>query len=146
MEILNLCKEVLENAIGVYKTCAECAEEPLAPLEAVSVQAMEELLKYKALEEQGLLLRLPCKVGDTIYKIPSKVNYELNNMHHHPELNRVYEQIVYSVEMFNNDRYFIRTCDGIDGVVSDLYKETWFITREEAEAALQKMKGEEHEV
>lgn len=141
MERLNLCKEVLENAIGVYKTCAECTEEPLAPLEAVSVQAMEELLEYRRLDEQGLLLRLPCKVGDKIYKIPSKVNFLLNNMHHHSKLNRVYEQVVYSVEMFSNDRYFIRTCDGIDGVVSDFYKETWFHTKEEAESALEKMKG-----
>ena len=99
---------------------------------------------YEDAEEQGLLLRLPCKVGDTIYKIPSKVNYKLNDMHYHPELNRVYEKVVYSVEMFNNDRYFIRTCDGIDGVVSDFYKETWFLTREEAEAALEKMKGEKY--
>lgn len=48
-EKLNLCKEVLENAIGVYKTCAECFDEGLSPLEAVSVQAMEELLKYRAI-------------------------------------------------------------------------------------------------
>lgn len=106
----------------------------------------EKLKEYEDLEEQGLLRRLPCKVGDTIYKIPSKVNHDLNIMHGHPELNKVYEQVVYSIEMFNNTRYFIRTCDGIDGVVSDFYKETWFLTREEAEAALERMKGEEHVV
>lgn len=109
------------------------------------LKAYRKLGELEDLEEQGLILRLPCKVGDTIYKIPSKVNFELNIMHNHPEINRVYEQVVYSVEMFSNDRYFIRTCDGIDGVVSDFYKETWFLTKEEAEAALEKMKGEEHE-
>ena len=31
----------------------------------ISVQ--EKLREYEQLEEQGLLLRLPCKVGDTIY-------------------------------------------------------------------------------
>ena len=30
---------------------------------------LKELKQYKNLEEQGLLLRLPCKVGDTVYKI-----------------------------------------------------------------------------
>ena len=29
----------------------------------------EKLREYENLEEQGLLLRLPCKVGDTIYHI-----------------------------------------------------------------------------
>ena len=30
---------------------------------------LEELKRYRDLEEQNLLLRLPCKVGDTVYKI-----------------------------------------------------------------------------
>ena len=30
--------------------------------------ALEELKKYKSLEQQGLLLRLPCKIGDKVYK------------------------------------------------------------------------------
>ena len=30
---------------------------------------LKELKQYKNLEEQGLLLRLPCKVGDTVYCI-----------------------------------------------------------------------------
>lgn len=32
-------------------------------------QCFEKLAEYEDLEEQGLLLRLPCKVGDTIYHI-----------------------------------------------------------------------------
>lgn len=30
---------------------------------------LKELQRYRDLEQQGLLLRLPCKVGDTIYTI-----------------------------------------------------------------------------
>lgn len=30
---------------------------------------LEEFKQYKEAEEQGLLLKLPCKVGDTVYKI-----------------------------------------------------------------------------
>lgn len=42
--------------------CMECAEqhEKLA-------EWLEELKSYKDLEEQGLLVRLPCKVGNTVY-------------------------------------------------------------------------------
>ena len=32
-------------------------------------EALEKLAAYEEAEEQGLLLRLPCKVGDTIYRI-----------------------------------------------------------------------------
>lgn len=31
--------------------------------------AMEKLATYEDAEEQGLLLRLPCKVGDTLYRV-----------------------------------------------------------------------------
>lgn len=30
-------------------------------------ELLEELKSYKDLEEQGLLVRLPCKVGDTVW-------------------------------------------------------------------------------
>ena len=33
------------------------------------VTASEKLCEYEDLEERGLLLRLPCKVGDTVYYI-----------------------------------------------------------------------------
>lgn len=33
---------------------------------------LEELKSYKDLEKQGLLVRLPCKVGDTVY-VPTRV-------------------------------------------------------------------------
>ena len=31
-------------------------------------KSFQKLKEYEDLEEQGLLLRLPCKVGDTVYK------------------------------------------------------------------------------
>ena len=31
--------------------------------------AIEKLAEYEDLEEQGLLVRLPCKVGDTVYRV-----------------------------------------------------------------------------
>ena len=35
-------------------------------------QYFEKLAEYEDLEEQGLLLRLPCKVGDTVYSVSFK--------------------------------------------------------------------------
>ena len=44
---LNLCNEVLENAIGVHRSLEKI--EPLNPMDAVAVQAMEDLLQYRAI-------------------------------------------------------------------------------------------------
>ena len=33
------------------------------------IKASEKLAEYEDLEEQGLLVRLPCKVGDTVYRV-----------------------------------------------------------------------------
>ena len=35
---------------------------------------VRELGEYEDLEEQGLLLRLPCKVGDTVYRISDRLH------------------------------------------------------------------------
>nr|DAH48733.1 MAG TPA: hypothetical protein [Caudoviricetes sp.] len=32
-------------------------------------ELLEELKSYKEAEEQGLLVRLPCKIGDTVYRV-----------------------------------------------------------------------------
>ena len=32
------------------------------------MEALEKLTEYQKLEEQGLLIKLPCKVGDTVYQ------------------------------------------------------------------------------
>ncbi len=46
MQSVNLCKEVLENAIGVHETCEKSGME-MQPLDVVAVQAMKELLQYR---------------------------------------------------------------------------------------------------
>nr|UVY39628.1 MAG: hypothetical protein [Bacteriophage sp.] len=35
------------------------------------ISAARKLCDYEDLEEQGLLVRLPCKVGDTVYRVNS---------------------------------------------------------------------------
>lgn len=44
--------------------CMKCAEE-----HEQLAKWLEELKSYKDLEKQGLLVRLPCKVGDTVYRV-----------------------------------------------------------------------------
>lgn len=102
------------------------------------LQMAEKLKEYENLEEQGKLLKLPCAVGDTVYVIPSKTNYKLNTLNGRKENNRVYEQVVNRIEIFGNG-YLLATCDGMQSVVDKFYGETWFLTKEEAEAALKEL-------
>ena len=106
--------------------------------------AIEKLAAYEDLEEQGLLVRLPVKIGDDIYKIPSKANYDLNVLNGYKANNRAYHQKAYSI-VFSQSGWFVQ-CDK-DSIhapnvicVDVEYGKTWFLTREEAEKKLEEMK------
>lgn len=123
-----------ENKIPLVKVLSE---EYLYP-------AIEKLATYEDLEEQGLLVRLPVKIGDDIYKIPSKANYDLNVLNGYKANNRVYHQKVYSI-VFSQRGWFVQ-CDKDSIHVPNVicvdveYGKTWFLTREEAEKKLEEMK------
>ena len=71
---------------------------------------LEALGKYEDAEEQGLLLRLPCKVGDTVYLIKS------------------------------DGKVVPRTADmQFLGILWDDYGKEWFLTQTEAEQKLKEM-------
>ena len=97
---------------------------------------LEELQHYKDLEEQGRLIELPCKIGDTVYYI---------NTHNRLSLfkNTVYEA---KVVRFVTTRYGtsiviqIRNEYGCTELYSeDNYNKTVFLTKEEAEAVLKEV-------
>lgn len=115
-----------ENANEVYKnTCILYAnqEEQLA-------EWLEELKSYKDLEEQGLLVRLPCKIGDTLYCIDNGIVELL---------------IVNSFRIYNFNRIEI-DFENVSGFTlctfSGELDEGYFLTREEAEKKLEELKNE----
>ena len=97
-------------------------------------------------KENGLIPvseRLPVAIGDDIYKIPSKANYDLNVLNGYKANNRVYHQKVYSI-VFSQRGWFVQ-CDK-DSIhapnvicVDVEYGKTWFLTREEAVKKLEEM-------
>ena len=99
-----------------------------------------KLKNYKDLEEQGLLLRLPCKVGDDIYAIPSEVNYRLNKSFGAKGLNAICRQVVDHIE-FNSYGYLVSTNEGMTVHRQESFGETWFLTRNEAEQKLKEMES-----
>ena len=94
---------------------------------------LKKLCDYEDLEEQGLLVRLPCKVGDTVY-VPTR--------------NFVSELRITLVSVDTNDMamYFSWLLNsGIYPNLNGLYGyelgKTVFLTREEAEKKLEEMKN-----
>ena len=86
---------------------------------------LEELKSYKDLEEQGLLVRLPCKVGDTMYDIVGK---PLRIVEH-------------KVDAFHIDKKGFHL-QIINGVLEKKQEAKVYFSREEAEKKLEKMKNE----
>lgn len=104
---------------------------------------LEKSKEYQQLEEQGKLLKLPCKVGDTVYCI----------------FNR------YTKCTFNNEEFDECSCQGceyecdskkenyvqdmraysLDWIVTNLknFGKTVFLTKSEAEAKLKELRGVE---
>lgn len=93
----------------------------------LSGEAADKLAAYEDAEEQGMLVRLPCKVGDLVYRIHTK---------DHVEKHRVIAFHVSTSELWFWDE------NGRETPVKTIGK-TVFLTREEADAAL---KGEREDV
>lgn len=91
-------------------------------------QVFKKLADYEDLEEQGLLVRLPCKVGDDLYCI---VNGEVKKLKVHS----------FGVQDFEITGIEFKYVDGFKIVrfVGEVGK-TVFSTREEAEKKLEEMK------
>ena len=83
----------------------------------------EVIAEYERLEEQGLLLRLPCKVGDTVYFLTSGST-------------KIVDCTVLWIEKHQNGVLVFSLDGGLgDVVLADLGKK-WFATYEEAELEL----------
>jgi hypothetical protein len=108
----------------------------------------EKLKRYEDAEEQGLLLRLPCKVGDTVYVVTSPFNVFDDIEYDENMKDEVYEAYVSSVSFYESgEQYriyakvtnhfigaYFRKCD---------FGKTVFLTKNEAEAKLAEMEGAE---
>ena len=57
--------------------CGNCVGA-IKPEDMGTQGILRKLAEYEDLEEQGLLFRLPCKIGSDVFFIPSKANFGLN--------------------------------------------------------------------
>lgn len=102
-------------------------------------KAWNKLAHYEDLEEQGRLIELPCKVGDTVYSIVSgKVNKSI-----------VCNYLISKSQCFLDIEYQIRDVFYNDGRLETIavrlqYGKYIFTSRAEAEAKLKEMSSSEN--
>lgn len=111
-----LRKHLSEDDFGVFRRTAEGFGQ--------EADWLEELKRYRDLEEQGRLLVLPCKVGDVVYEI---IEETVPNRYFY-----INEWKVQDVSM--------RAVKYADEWESYDYENLYF-TREEAEAALERRRN-----
>ena len=98
--------------------------------------AYKKLAEYETLEEQGLLLRLPCKVGDTIYEV-SYENREFVIKEH------IVKEFIYRTYRFPRIEIYCENENGflVCNNIGEL-DECLFLTKEEAEQKLKEMESD----
>ena len=108
------------------QTCNECG----------IYQAIQKLAEYEDLEEQGLLLRLSCKIGDTIWYVDNDdddypIKLEIDTISRND----------------NNDIWYYAYDDVYCkfGFIDSDFGKTVFPTQAEAEQKLKEMESECHE-
>jgi hypothetical protein len=116
-------------------------EIPLLINERYWLDIYFKLKEYENLEEQGLLLKLPCKVGDTVYVIDKR--YTKCSL---------YDEEYSESSCWNCDKecdskmYYVvvkRYVGTLEWIVSRLKKfgKTVFLTKEEAEQELKRLES-----
>ena len=97
-------------------------------------KVLRKLADYEDLEEQGLLLKLPCKVGDTVWIIVNKGDYR----QHLCEF-EVTEISIKKINSYKKPRVHIGFIAGSIRRSLDTIGKTVFLTKEEAEKELKEL-------
>ena len=101
-----------------------------------------KLREYEDLEEQGLLLKLPCKIGDTVYVIDTIYECDNDYMDCIMEFPDVYQCERGFVCEYEHEKLVVRP-KSFDFKMLDNFNKTVFLTKEEAEQELKRLEGAE---
>ena len=110
------------DGLGASSKCDNCE---------IMTSVCEKLGKYEDLEEQGRLVKLPCKIGTEVYDITW--------------LDDVQEKVVVKGKAYNRTVYKHKVTK-LPFTYSDIddFGKTVFLTKSEAEAKLKELRGGEN--
>lgn len=100
------------------------------------VSAAEKLAEYEDLEEQGMLIKLPCMVGDIVYGMSMGKFISLT-------VNEI------SIFCMKGEKIISAKCQSDDEFRNYIEREfgkTVFLTKSEAEAKLKELRGKNNEI
>lgn len=129
-----LCEDICDD---IECDCSKCELE----------KALEKLADYEDLEEQGLLVRLPCKVGDTVWVVTSPINVFGYDEYDGDAEYEVYESFLSSVSYYASGEQFRIYAKVTNSFIAAYFREcdfgeSIFLTREDAEKKLEEMKND----
>jgi len=135
------------DRLAAYEDTGLEPEEIMGLCEMEKRSRLAKMLRWEEAERAGRLVVLPCKVGDTVWAITSPVN--IAGMASDNEELEIFECTVESISLYTASPtqfklYYRGEFVAWYVTVSDFGK-TVFMTQEEAEAALETMKGGSHE-
>lgn len=128
-----LLEERFEFASEHYK------EECMDYIQALEkgVVALEKQLEYETLEEQGLLIKLPCKVGDIVYLLLRRLD--------NGKLEILKSRCLKYIRTETNEKWSMwYGCKEIGNTLEftrDLFGKEVFFTKREAEKKLAELEG-----
>lgn len=110
---------------------------------------IEKLSTYEDLEEQGRLIKLPCKVGDTVWVVTSPFNVFDDIEYDDDMKDEVYESYVSSVSFYECGEQYRICAKATNHFIGAYFREcdfgkTVFLTQSEAEEKLKELRGNQN--
>lgn len=139
------------EGIGVLKIpfeCERCGDLQWSLPDLGNGSPIDRLAEYEDLEEQGRLLKLPCAVGDTYFEIERAFWFDKKKCKgcEYYAADSVEEFCFFEDETPScidiAEKTFKKSSEIMSCMEEDLFGKTVFLTREEAEAALERTKNE----
>lgn len=136
-----LTEVTIEDGVKLYDISEKLCLSRTTQGEKITT-ILKKLADYEDLEEQGRLIKLPCKVGDVVYAYCNEfgiLEYEVDSI-------VIDKHITYQCSAYSEP---IGDCpseclDEIEPDISDFGK-TVFLTKSKAEAKLKELRGVENE-
>lgn len=135
-----LTEVTIEDGVKLYDISEKLCLSRTTQGEKITT-ILKKLADYEDLEEQGRLIKLPCKVGDVVYAYCNEfgiLEYEVDSI-------VIDKHITYQCSAYSES---IGDCpseclDEIEPDISDFGK-TVFLTKSKAEAKLKELRGEDN--
>ena len=130
-EDTGLTPEEIGRVVDAYGRGQTLRTENALRLGMVRDIRTDRLRELAEADRDGRVVALPCKVSDTVWVILDGMKYASKCVVEYATIGRYFTDIVFHTEGSTREQY---------GVPADAFGKTVFLTREEAEKALEAMK------